>query len=398
MKPKLLQINTTANSGSTGKIAEAIGQLVLSRGWESWIAYGRGRPQSRSKLIRVGNDWDMRLHGLQTRLFDKHGLASIGTTKKFIKDIERINPDIIHLHNIHGYYLNYPLLFDYFKRWGGPIVWTFHDCWPYTGHCAYYDFAGCEKWKTECHNCPQLKSYPSSLMADRSRCNYIDKQNAFTGCRDMHIIAASDWLNKELNKSFLREYPIHTIHNGIDLSRFKPVPNAEKDDNTKLILGVASIWETRKGLHEFYDLRNQLPDNYAIVLVGLSKSQIASLPNGITGIQRTERIEQLVKLYTAADVFVNPTLEDNYPTTNLEALACGTPVVTYNTGGSTEAVSRDTGIIVTKRDVRGLADAVIKITNDHHNYSSTQCRDRALNNFDQNNCFQKYIDLYNSLI
>lgn len=395
---KLLQINTTANSRSTGRIAEAIGQLVLSQGWESWIAYGRGTPQSNSKCIRIGNDWDMRLHGLQTRLFDKHGLASIDTTKKFIKDIERIEPDIIHLHNIHGYYLNYPLLFDYLKRWGGPIVWTFHDCWSYTGHCAYYDYAGCNRWKTGCHNCPQLKSYPSSLIADRSRCNYMDKQNAFTGCRNMHLIAVSDWLNKELNKSFLKEYPIHTIHNGIDLTRFKPAPNSEKDHNTKLVLGVASIWEHRKGLHEFYDLRNLLPDNYAIVLVGLSKSQIDALPTGITGIQRTENMRQLVELYTMADVFVNPTLEDNYPTTNLEALACGTPVVTYNTGGSPEAVSDDTGIIVNKRDVDGLADAIMRITGDTLRYSPAQCRTWSLNNFDQNSCFQKYIDLYQSLL
>lgn len=395
---KILQINTTVNWNSTGKIANEIGKLAIKNGWESWIAYNRGIPQSPSNLIKIGNDWDMQLHGLQTRLFDNHGLASIGTTKKFIKDIERIEPDIIHLHNIHGYYLNYPLLFDYFKRWGGPIVWTFHDCWPYTGHCAYYDFAGCERWQTGCHNCPQLRSYPSSLMADRSRLNYVDKYNAFTGCQNMRLVAVSDWLNYELNTSFFKGYPISTIHNGIDLSIFKPTHTSNKNENTKLILGVASIWEARKGLEEFYELRNLLPYNYAIVLVGLSKSQIASLPDGITGIRRTENIDQLVKLYSEADVFANPTLEDNYPTTNLEALACGTPVVTYNTGGSPEAVTHDTGIIVKKRDVKGLADAIMKITTDHHNYYPAQCRDRALNNFDQNICFQKYIDLYQSLI
>lgn len=395
---KLLQVNVTANSGSTGKIAEAIGQQAISRGWESWIAYGRGTPQSASSLIRIGNDWDMRWHGVETRLLDNHGLASRRVTRHFIRQIKEINPDIIHLHNIHGYYLNYPLLFQYLKEWGGPVVWTLHDCWPYTGHCAYYDFAGCDRWKTGCNNCPQLKSYPSALFIDRSKRNYADKRNAFTGCHNMHLIAVSDWLNIELNKSFLKDYPIYTIRNGIDLSVFKPAPSYHNDGNSKFILGVANVWETRKGLDEFYKLRNLLPHNYNINLIGLSKSQISALPNGITGITHTENINQLAELYAKADIFINPTLEDNFPTTNLEALACGTPVITYNTGGSPEAIDSDTGIVVNGGDIDGLAAAVIKITKEKDKYTSEQCRTRALTYFDKDICFKKYFDLYDSLL
>lgn len=394
---KLLQINVTANWGSTGKIAEDIGRLAIDDGWESWIAFGRGTPKSSSNLIRIGNNFDMRIHALQSRLFDNHGLTSRGVTRRFISQIEKINPDVIHLHNIHGYYINYPLLFDFLKEWGGPVVWTLHDCWPFTGHCAYYDYANCSKWQTHCRECQQLRSYPASIFRDRSAKNFDDKKEAFLSCQNLTFVPVSDWLHGELKKSFLSEYPAITIHNGIDLTTFHPLTIKDRDENAKVILGVASVWDKRKGLDEFVKLRQLLPENYNIILVGLSQEQISTLPNGITGIRRTENVEQLVGLYSMADVFVNPTLEDNFPTTNLEAIACGTPVITYRTGGSTEAIDERTGIVVDYQNVESLAKNVMSVC-ETKPFSVEVCRLRAEKLYDKTIVFKKYINLYNSLI
>ncbi len=395
---KLLQINVTANWGSTGRIAEDIGKLVIRAGWESWIAYGRGNSQSASNLIRIGNDWDMRLHGIRSRLFDDHGLASARVTRKFIEQVSALKPDLIHLHNIHGYYLNYPLLFDFLKAWGGPVVWTLHDCWPFTGHCAYYDYSRCDRWKKECHDCPQLKAYPASVWKDRSMKNFRDKRRAFLELPNLTFVPVSNWLRHELAKSFLKAYPAVTIHNGIDTDLFHPVvkKNVEETDK-KVVLGVASVWDRRKGLEEFVRLRERLSDDYVIILVGLSQDQISTLPNGITGIRRTESVAQLVALYNMADVFVNPTLEDNFPTTNLEALACGTPVITYRTGGSPEAIDDATGFVVAYQDIDALSAKVIE-TCEKSPFKVSDCRARALLHYDKNKVFAKYIQLYDSLI
>ena len=395
--PKLLQINTTANWGSTGKIAEDIAKLAINKGFESWMAYGRGNPKSVSNLIRIGNDFDMKLHGIQTRILDNHGLASKKVTKDFLEKIGKINPDIIHLHNIHGYYINYPLLFDFLKKWGGPVVWTLHDCWPFTGHCAYYTFKECYNWKTQCQNCPQLNTYPISLWKDRSYNNYNDKKEAFSGLKNLTLIPVSNWLAKQIKESFLKDYPIKVIHNGIDLEIFKPSENKNYDQGKFSILGVASVWDYRKGLEEFIRLRNLLPDNYKITLAGLSKKQIDSLPQGIEGISRTENVGQLVKLYRDSDVYVNPTLEDNFPTTNLEALACGTPVLTYNTGGSPEAIDDKTGIIVDYKNIQQLSEK-IRYVCENKSFNAIECRQRAINLFDKDKNFKKYIDLYQSLL
>lgn len=390
---RLLQINVTANWGSTGKIAEQIGRLAVRQGWESYIAYGRGNPESDSNLIRIGSDWDMRFHGLQTRLFDNHGHASRGATKALIHKIEQIMTDVIHLHNIHGYYLNYPLLFDFLKSWSGPIVWTLHDCWAFTGHCAYYDYVQCDCWQSACRRCPQQGSYPASFLVDRSYQNYIDKRASFQGVRNVTLVPVSNWLKEELRHSFLESYPAVTIHNGVNIDVFKP---SSKGKDIRHIIGVASIWETRKGLSEFVKLREVLPEEYEITLVGLSACQIKKLPPGIKGITRTENVGKLVDLYSRASVFVNPTLEDNFPTTNIEALACGTPVVTYLTGGSPESIDADTGIVVEKGNIGELANAIESICASSH-FSSEACRRRAEIEFDQNACFQKYIDLYDKM-
>lgn len=394
--PTLLQINVTANWGSTGKIAEDIGKLAIETGWESWIAYGRGNPTSASKLIRIGNDLDMKFHVLQSRLLDNHGLASKKATEEFIRKIKDIKPDIIHLHNIHGYYLNYKILFEFLKAYNVPIIWTLHDCWSFTGHCAYYDFAKCSRWQTECYDCPQIRRYPASFGLDRCKNNFRDKKMALIGCNNMTLIPVSNWLKMELDKSFLSSYPSQTIHNGIDLSTFVPSPSYS-DEGTKIILGVASVWNTRKGFDEFIKLRSILPINYRIILVGLSQKQISILPEGIIGIKRTEDVQHLAKLYSMADVFVNPTLEDNFPTTNLEALACGTPVITYRTGGSHEAIDENTGCVVEYQNIEELATKIVFVS-ETRPFSRDACRKRACEFYDKQIVFRQYINLYSTLI
>lgn len=393
---KLLQINVTANSGSTGKIAEAIGRLAISRGWESWIAYGRGTPQSESHLIRIGNDWDMRWHGVETRLLDNHGLASRRTTRKFISQIKEINPDIIHLHNIHGYFINYPLLFRFLQEWGGPVVWTLHDCWSFTGHCAYFDMVNCNKWQNKCMNCPQRDSYPKSYI-DQSFRNYITKKSSFnTILSQLTLVPVSKWLSDLLTKSYLSNCRIRKIHNGIDLKLFKPLSDYNKEKF--VILGVANVWDQRKGLADFIKLSDTLSDRYKIILIGLSEKQIKSLPINIQGIRRTENINQLIELYSMADVFINPTWEDNFPTTNIEALACGTPVITYSTGGSPEAIDSNTGIVVEQGDVQGLKKAIETIRTSSDRFTPELCRGRAEKYFNQDDRFEEYFELYEKII
>jgi len=395
--PKLLQINVTANWGSTGKIAEDIGKTAVANGWESYIAYGRDtQPTSLSHLIRIGNKWDMYYHGLQTRLFDRHGLASKRATRDFIEIVKRINPDVIHIHNIHGYYINYEILFEYLSIANKPIVWTLHDCWPFTGHCAYFDMANCEQWKTGCDTCEHQYVYPTANLCSNSAKNYRKKIDAFTSVKNMMFVPVSDWLLGFLGESFLNKYPRMTIHNGIDTNIFAPIRVEKKRNNRFLIIGVASVWAERKGMKDFVELRKLLPTEYDITLIGLNKEQIDSLPLGINGISRTNSLSELVEYYAVADIYVNPTYEDNFPTTNLEALACGTPVITYDTGGSPEAIDETTGIVVPQGDVKALAEAILKLRREP--LSSEACRKRAEVYFDKDKCFKQYIDLYNELI
>lgn len=339
---KVLQINSVCGKGSTGRIVLDIHNALIEQGHKSLVAYGREPAIGCENAMRIGTKKDIYAHGLYTRIFDKHGLGSQKATRQFIKNIEAESPDIIHLHNIHGYYLNYEILFRFLKNFGKPVIWTFHDCWPFTGHCAYFTYAGCERWQTFCHDCPQKRSYPGSLVFDNSRRNFERKREAFTGVKDLTIVTPSEWLAGLVKQSFLSEYETVVIPNGIDTTAFRPVPSDFKSrhaiENKFMILGVANVWDQRKGLKYFLELADILENDEIIVLVGLTKKQVESLPANIIGITRTNNIQELVEIYSAADVFVNPTLEDNYPTVNLEAQACGTYVVTFDSGGTKETI------------------------------------------------------------
>jgi glycosyltransferase involved in cell wall biosynthesis len=400
---KLLQINSVVNSGSTGRIAEEIGQTAIAAGWESYIAYGRHARTSQSELIKIGDDWDIRMHGLQTRLFDRHGLASIAATREFVEQIKKIKPDIIHLHNIHGYYINIEILFRYLKDANIPVVWTLHDCWTMTGHCAYFTFVECDKWKTQCFSCPQKKGYPSSYFLDRSKQNYTQKRKLFTSVNDITIVPVSNWLADIVKQSYLKDYPIRVINNGIDVNVFSP----QSRDGIRLkygladkfiLLGVSTEWGRRKGLHDFIELSKTLKDDEIIVLVGLKKDQIKILPENIIGITRTDSTQELAEFYSSADVFVNPTWEDNFPTTNLEAMACGTPVVTYRTGGSPEALTPKTGFVVEQGDLASIRKAIDTVKSKGKAFYSAACRERTTKMFNKNDRYAEYLQLYEQML
>ena len=405
---KLLQINPVIRTNtSTGRIMQEIGELAMANGWESYIAYSVGRDgikPCKSTLMPVGGKLDVAAHGLWTRLTDRHGLASWGATRKFIKEIEALKPDVIHIHNIHGYFLNYRLLFDYLKRADIPVVWTIHDCWLYTGHCYYYSSVGCDRWKSGCGNCPQRKAFPSSWLIDRSAGNYNDKSAAFNSIKDkLTIVPVSRWIREEMSHSFLKDCRYQVIHNGIDLNVFDVQPD-DKEVREKyglgkkhIILGLASIWCKEKGWDDFVRMSEMLNEDEVIVMVGVSEEQQKLLPPNIVAIRRTDNIRQLAELYSAAVAFVNPTWQDNYPTVNLEAIACGTPVVTYRTGGSVEAVTEKTGYIVEQGDVKGLLDAVRQIEKNEKILYTLNCRAHALANFRKEERYEDYLKLYENL-
>lgn len=318
-------------------------------GIESYVVWGRGRKALNNNEIYMNDKAGVYYHALYTRITDKTGFASKRATKKLIKKLEFIKPDIVHLHNIHGYYINIELLFEYFKKNDIKVVWTLHDCWSFTGHCAYFDSVGCNKWKTQCEKCPLIKEYPKSII-DNSKWNYLKKMQLFN-CINLHIVTPSKWLANLVKESYLKDYPVFVINNGINTNIFKYTNSNFKEKynliGKKIILGVASTWDKRKGLDDFIKLSKVISDDYKIVLVGLTKKQMSDLPKNILGLERTKNVDELVEIYSASDILFNPTREDNYPTVNLEALSCGIPVVTYDTGGSPEVITNNNGLVTT---------------------------------------------------
>lgn len=397
MKMKVLQINVVYGVGSTGKIVKDLANVMEQDNIESYIAYGYGK-SSEKNTIKIGTKLEYYIHNILSRITGKQGRYSYFATKRFLKKVDKIKPDIIHLHNIHGNYINYTLLFKYIKKNRIPIVWTLHDCWAYTGKCVYYDYNQCNKWKKKCEKCRQLKEYPTSYFFDSSENEYENKKKTFTSIENMYIVTPSNWLAKEVKESYLGKYPIQVIPNGIDLTQFKKIdsdfrPKHNIEDKF-VILGVANEWSRRKGANTFIELAKLLDDSYKIIMVGLTERQKKDLPSNIIKISKTNSIRELAEIYSCADVFMNPTLEDNFPTTNLEALACGTPVVTYDTGGSAESINSKCGIVVKKHDIIKLVEEIKKLKN--NNLNSEDCIMQS-ENYDKKKCFKIYISLYKKI-
>lgn len=400
--PTLIQIDSCLGKGSTGRITESIGLIMKKLGWDCYVVHGdRYAGETKLESIKTVTRVQEYLHALGSMLFDRHGLFSSSQTRRVMKKVRDLKPDIIQLHCVHGYYINYEILFDFLREMDVPVVWTFHDCWAFTGHCAHFDFAGCDKWQTGCHGCELLKDYPKSLFFDNSKDNWLRKRKSFTSLDKLQIVAVSNWLGKLAGQSFMQKYPIEVIHNGINLSVFKPVDNDIREqyrisEDDILVLGVATAWGKDKGLDDFVRLSKE--PGIKVVLVGVSEDVKKTLPENIVAVYRTESQQKLAEFYSAADVLVNPTYNDSFPTVNLEALACGTPVLTYRTGGSPEAIDAETGAVVEQGDYDELLDKVRMFAQTSYKiHHSVACRERAEKCFDMHRQFDEYRKLYEQL-
>ena len=387
---KLVEINSVCN-GSTGKIMCDIAKYANKNGFESYCFFGRGKRNNSVNCYKFGNKVSFLFHVFLARL-GFNGYGSYFTTKKMVKKLRQINPDIIHLHNIHGYYINLKHLFNYLKKeYRGKIIWTLHDCWAFTGHCAYFTMAKCNKWKKECVNCPQLNCYPKEIF-DTTKREYNLKKELFVGINNLTIVTPSKWLKSLVDKSFLHKYNVEVINNGIDLSIFKPTDDDTIYDkysiprNKKIILGVANIWEERKGLNIFLELSKMIDDTMIIVLIGLNEKQINNLPPNIIGITRTENQKELACFYTMSSVFVNPSLEETFSLVTVEAMACNTRVIVCNTSAPQELVASNDEVI-TKHNAQAYYEKILKILEKNKN-------DISFKKYDSNNMIKKYLSLY----
>lgn len=367
MSKKLVQINTVCNT-STGRIMGDIQREAVKQGYEAISFVGRRKPFTDIRCEKIGNALSFWIHVAINTVFDRQGYGSYFVTKKIVKRIKQEKPDIIHLHNLHGYYINLPVLFKYLsKEFEGKIFWTFHDCWPFTGHCPHFAAAGCRKWKESCNHCPSKMEYPISFFKDASKRNYADKKRMFTSLENLTIITPSEWMANWIRESFFQDFDISVVSNGINLKTFSYKPNKEilkKYDipsDKKMLLGVASVWDKRKGMDDFIQLSKSIGEEYRIVLVGLSKRQIQKLPANVIGIERTEDAEELAALYSMAHIFINPSVEESFSLVTVEAFACGTPVIVLDTSAVKELVTNDNGIVLHEHSVVEYVKAIKKI-------------------------------------
>ena len=387
---RVLYINTVFEKGSTGRIVKDLGTMVEENGGEYRAIYGRGYSED-YHAIKLTNKIDAFFHALFSRITDRAGFYSKKSTEHMVKYIKKYNPDIIHLHNLHGYYINIEILFKYLKNeYKGKVIWTLHDCWAFTGHCVHYSWVKCNRWKTECFNCPEKKRYPKSLCQDNSKKNFLDKKNLLIGVPNLIIVTPSVWLANQVRESFLNKYRIEIINNGIDLDIFKvKKEKTEKNNNEKkIILSVMDGFDERKGCYDLIKLSKILPSKYQIIIVGINKKDKKKFPKNIKVIERTKNINKLVEYYNKATYFINLTYEDTFPTVNIEALACGTPVITYNSCGSIECLSDKSGAIVQKENIQELKEIILT---DKFNFND--CQNRA-KYFDKKVKYKEYMFLY----
>lgn len=400
---KVLFVNTVCGNGSTGNIITGTLSLLKEKGGKGKVAFGFGKAHKVSddeayKTVTTGEYY---IHNVLSRLTDREGLFSKRQTRKLLSEINVYNPDVIHLHNLHGHYINYEILFEFLKKAKKPVVWTLHDCWAFTGHCTYFLAVKCEKWKRECNKCPQLKQYPACYNPiGYVKDNYGRKKAAFCTVPNLTIVTPSQWLADLVKQSFLKDYPVRVINNGIDLSVFKPTASNFRAkyncENKFVLLGVAFDWGVRKGLDVFVELAKRLDDRFQIVLVGTNKDIDKLLPENIISIHRTQNQAELAEIYSAADIFVNPTREEVFGLVNVESLACGTPVVTFNAGGSPECIDNTCGSVVPCDDVDALEQEIRRIINERP-FAKDSCVARA-KAFDMSARFGEYIDLYQKVL
>lgn len=391
---KVAQINAVCGKGSTGKICVEIGNCLDTDNIENKIYFISGNKTYKNG-VKYSNAFYTKFMALFSRVFGNYGFNSSIATRRLVKKLKEFDPDIIHLHNLHGHNVDLKILFNYLSKSNKKVVWTFHDCWEFTAYCPYFTMVKCDKWKTGCYKCPQTKG--TTWFFDRSKSIYKRKKRLITRLKNLTIVTPSKWLADLVKQSFLKDYPVQVINNGIDLSVFKPTESNFRERynipaEKYILLGVAFGWGARKGLDVFIELSKRLPDNYQIVLVGTNDKTDKQLPKNIISIHRTQNQAELAEIYTAADLFVNPTREENFPTVNMESLACGTPVLTFRTGGSPEIIDETCGSVVDCDDIDALESEIKRICTERP-YSQDACLTRS-KHFDMNERFQEYIRLY----
>lgn len=398
----ILEINSI-NYSSTGNITLNIAKTARKEGYKVYTSCKYSRVGAKfqyddqiyigSRLERVICEELAYITGLKDHF-------NIIGTYKFLKKIDEIKPDLIHLHSLTDTYINLNMLFKYIRKHKIPVVWTFHDAWAMTGQCFVFETIGCRKWIDGCGHCPQLHEKPASLFLDNTRYLWRKKKKMFTSIPNMTIVTPSNWLKDLVKQSFFKDYPVKVINNGINLDLFKPEESDFREkhniQNSFIILGVAARWPMRKGLDVFIRLAKELPDKFKIVMVGTNDETDKLLPENILSIHKTFNQQQLVEIYTAADLFITPTREDNFPTVNIEALACGTPVLTYRTGGSPEIINEKCGSVVEKNDYEAFKNEIIRIEKERP-YSKQDCIDRA-KEFDMNKKFSEYTELFKQIL
>ena len=395
---KIAFINSVAGFGSTGKLVSTLSMMDEVDGK---VYYGRKKDSSNAISMRFTGDIGNVTHAIGTYLFDDHGFHNAMETKRMLKDLDEFNPDIVHLHNLHGYYVHVGVLFDYLKRKNKKVIWTLHDCWSFTGHCAHYDGIGCDKWKSKCYDCPITNEYPFSWNKHNVTKNYERKKEVFTSIKDnLTIVTPSYWLEEQVKQSFLKECHVMTIHNGINLNDFKYTESSFREkyhlEDSFIVLAVASVWDMTKGIEDLKELANSLPENIKLVVVGGTLSSNTTTIENALCIPRTNTVKELCEIYSASDAFINLTKQDTFPTVNIEALACGLPVITYKTGGSPEILTEKTGIVVEKNNIEKMKEVLIELAK-NNSFKIEDCIEVA-SHYSLDKMYESYLGLYKKVM
>lgn len=402
--PKLVQFNPVANWGSTGRLTEDIGDVVMDAGWDSYIAYGRQFNPSKSHLLQVGGKWSVISHTLKTRLFDRQGFGSYCATKNLLKQLDEIKPDVFQFHNLHGNFLNFPLILKYAAKKDIPIAWSLHDCWSMTGHCSHFVRIGCEKWKTGCYKCPLKGQYPNSWLIDSSKRNYREKKALIEAVPRLTIISGSEWLAGIARESYFKGRDIRVIPDGIDTDIYQPRSNGDELrkklglEGKFVILATGTGWGEEKGLYDYGELRKMLSDEYAIVLVGMSQEWLAKVPEGVIGLPRTKSPQDLSEYYSMADCVMSLSKMESFGLTPVEGFACGTPAIVYDTTALPELITPETGFVAKFLDVTDVKNKVELLRAKGKSVYTAKCREVAVEKYDRKKCYAEYLGVYNRMM
>lgn len=399
MMKTIVEINGI-NYASTGNITLNIARTAREEGFKVYTFFRNSRMGNKQKddtQSFIGYWLDRVISERLSYITGLNGYFNIINTHSFINELDKINPDLVHIHSLCDNYLNIRILFTYLAKKNIPVIWTLHDNWPFTGRCAQNR---CTKWQEGCGNCPHKDYYPKTLFFDNSKTVLRKRNEIYNRLENMTIVTPSKWLGDLVKLSILKKFPVKVINNGIDLDVFKPTESDFRKrynlNNKKVLLGVAYYWDDSKGVDVFIELSKRLPDDYKIVLVGTNDEVDKILPDNIVSIHKTYNKEELVEIYSACDLFVNPTRDENYPTVNMEAIACGLPVLTFDTGGSAEIINETTGSSVPMNDIDGMEKEIIRIC-ETKPYTKENCLKHA-QSFDMWNKYKEYVELYKNLL